>query len=157
MCWLQKFGGDDMLHGALFTSPEHRGRSCSTRGNKPPLESLKQSAYIRLELLVHRANQWASMDVCDKKTWEMWRHHELLPLSRGNLPTKRLRPRPGGKKNDITTISQRATRIVEGASTEEDEDIACPRCDRELYVFHTASGPILRCRGWTLARNTVYA
>ena len=29
--------------------------------------------------------------------------------------------------------------------------VACPRCDRELYVFNTASGPILRCRGWTLA------
>ena len=48
-------------------------------------------------------------------------------------------------------ISQRAAQIVEGAHTKEKEDVACPRCDRELYVFNTASGPILRCRGWTLA------
>ena len=33
------------------------------------------------ELLVHRANQWASMDVCDRKTWRMRRHHELCQLS----------------------------------------------------------------------------
>ena len=56
-----------------------------------------------------------------------------------------------GKKKEVTTISQRAAQIVEGAHTKEKEDVACPRCDRELYVFNTASGPILRCRGWTLA------
>ena len=50
-----------------------------------------------------------------------------------------------------TTIGQRAAQIVEGAKTKKREDISCPRCDRELYVFNTASGPILRCRGWTLA------
>ena len=32
-------------------------------------------------LEVHRAKQWASMDVCDKKRGEMRRHHELLPLT----------------------------------------------------------------------------
>ena len=32
--------------GAWFTSPERRGRSCWTRGNKPPQESLKQNAHI---------------------------------------------------------------------------------------------------------------
>ena len=47
VCWLQSSGGEDLLHVALFTSPEHRGRSCWTRGNKVPLESLKQSAHIR--------------------------------------------------------------------------------------------------------------
>ena len=87
------------------------------------------------ELLVHRANQWASMDVCDRK--------------RGGC---------GAIMNYVHTaasiahkISQRAAQIVEGAHTKEKEDVACPRCDRELYVFNTASGPILRCRGWTLA------
>ena len=52
------------------------------------------------------------------------------------------------KKKEVTTISQRAAQIVEGAHT---KDVACPRCDRELHVFNTASGPILRCRGWSLA------
>ena len=33
-----------------------------------------------LELLVHRANQWASMGG-RQKTWRMRRHHELFPLS----------------------------------------------------------------------------
>ena len=46
-CWLQRFGGEGLLDVALFTSPEHRGRSCWARVNKPPLESLKQSAHTR--------------------------------------------------------------------------------------------------------------
>ena len=33
------------------------------------------------ELLVHRANQWASMDVCDRKRGGCGRHHELCPFS----------------------------------------------------------------------------
>ena len=55
------------------------------------------------------------------------------------------------QKKEVTTISQRAAQTIEGAHTKEKEDVACPRCDRELHVFNTASGPILRCRGWTLA------
>ena len=96
------------------------------------------------ELLVHRANQWASMDVCDKKRGGsgviMNHFHSAAAIA----PQRRPRREGGGK------IRQRATRIVEGASTKEDEDVACPRCDRELHVFNTASGPILRCRGWSL-------
>ena len=52
---------------------------------------------------------------------------------------------------EITTISQRAAQIVDGAYTKESEDVACPRCDRELHVFNTAPGAILRCRGRSLA------
>ena len=85
-----------------------------------------------------------------QKAWEMWRHHEPLPLSRGTRH-KEAKAKKRGRRKDITTISQRATRIVEGASTKEDEDVACPRCDHELHVFNTASGPIMRCRGWNLA------
>ena len=33
------------------------------------------------ELLIHRASQCASTDVCDKKRGRMRRHHEPLPLS----------------------------------------------------------------------------
>ena len=87
------------------------------------------------ELLVHRANQWGSMDVCDK-AWGMWRHHELLPLSCGNCP-HRGKGQDEREEEDIKTSSQRATRIV--------------RCDRELHVFNSASGPIFRCREWNLA------
>ena len=54
-----------------------------------------------------------------------------------------------GKKKEVTTISQRAAQIVEGACNKESEDVACPRCVREPHVFNTASGPILR--GWILA------
>ena len=67
MCWSQRFGGEDLLCGAQFASPERRDRSCWTRGNKLFQEWLKQSAHFLPKLLVHRANQWASMDVCDKK------------------------------------------------------------------------------------------
>ena len=31
--WSQRFGGEDLLFGAWFTSPERRGKSCWTRGN----------------------------------------------------------------------------------------------------------------------------
>ena len=48
------------------------------------------------------------------------------------------------------TISQRAALIVTG-SVEEGKDNASPRCNRELYIFKIASGPIVRCRRWDLA------
>ena len=44
--WSQRFGGEDLLCGAWFTSPERRGKSCWTRGNKRPQESLRQSVLI---------------------------------------------------------------------------------------------------------------
>ena len=71
--------------------------------------------------------------------------------SAASIAHKEAKARMKGKKKEVTTISQRAAQIVEDAYTKEREDVACPRCDRELYVFHTCSGPILRCRGWTLA------
>ena len=46
VCWSQRFGGEDLLCGAWFTSRERRARSCWTRGNKLPQESLRQSALI---------------------------------------------------------------------------------------------------------------
>ena len=85
-----------------------------------------------------------------QKTWRMRRHHELCPLSCIDR-SQRSKSQNERKKKEVTTISQRAAQIVEGAHTKEKEDVACPRCDRELYVFNTASGPILRCPGWTLS------
>ena len=87
------------------------------------------------ELLIHRANQWASMDVCDRKRGGCGAIMNYVH-SAASIAHKEAKSRMKGKKKEVTTISQRA---------------ACPRCDRELYVFNTASGPILRCRGWTLA------
>ena len=71
--------------------------------------------------------------------------------SAASIAHKEAKARMKGKKKEVTTISQRAAQLVEGAHTKEKEDVVCPRCDRELYVFNTTSGPILRCRGWTLA------
>ena len=104
------------------------------------------------ELLVHRANQWASIDVCDKKRG---RCGAIMNYFHSAAATahKEAKAKTRGRRKEITTISQRAAQIVEGANTKESKDVACPRCDRELHVFNTASGPILRCRGWSLART----
>ena len=102
------------------------------------------------ELLVHRADQWASMNVCDKKRagcgaiMNYFHSAAAIVHKEGKAKTR-------GWRKSITTISQRAARIVEGASTQEDDGIACPKCDRELHVFNNARGPIMRCRGWSLA------
>ena len=102
------------------------------------------------ELLVHRANQWASMDVCDRKRAGCGAIMNYVH-SAASIAHKEAKARMKGKKKEVTTISQRAAQIVEGAHTKEKEDVVCPRCDHELHVFNTTSGPILRCRGWTLA------
>ena len=103
-----------------------------------------------LKLLVHRANQWASMDVCDKKRGGCGAIINYFH-SAASIAHKEAKAKAEGEKNEVTTISQRAAQIVEGTYSKESEDDACPRCDRELHVFNTASGPILRCRGWSLA------
>ena len=102
------------------------------------------------ELLVHRANQWASMDVCDRKRGGCGAIMNYVH-SAASIAHKEAKARMKGKMKEVTTISQRAAQIVEGTHTKEQEDVVCPRCDRELYVFNTTSGPILRCCGWTLA------
>ena len=95
-------------------------------------------------------HQCASMDVCDRKRGGCGAIMNYVH-SAASIAHKEAKARMKGKKKEVTTISQRAAQIVEGACAKEKEDVACPRCDRELYVFNTASGPILRCRGWTLA------
>ena len=97
------------------------------------------------ELLVHRANQWASMDMCDKKRGGCGAIMNYFHLA-ASIAHKEAKAKTEGKKKEDTTISQRAAQIVESVKTEESKDVACPRCDRELHVFNTASGPILRCR-----------
>ena len=99
---------------------------------------------------VHSANQWASMDVCDRKRGGCGAIMNYVH-SAASIAHKEAKARMKGKKKELTTISQRAAQIVEGAHTKEKEDVACSRCDRELYFFNTALGPIPRCRRWTLA------
>ena len=89
-------------------------------------------------------------DVCDRKRGGCGAIMNYVH-SAASIAHKEAKARMKGKKKEVTTITQRAAQIVEGAHTKEKEDVVCPRCDRELYVFNTTSGPILRCRGWTLA------
>ena len=91
----------------------------------------------------------ASMDVCDKKRGGCGAIMNYFH-SAASIAHKEAKAKTKGKKKE-TTISQKAAQIAEGAYTKESEDVAFPRCDRELHVFNTASGPILRCRGWSLA------
>ena len=103
------------------------------------------------ELLVHRANQWASIDVCDKKRGRCGAIMSYCPLScidrsqRGKgqdeRKEERVSPRSAKEPHRLSIVPE----------TKESEDVACPRCGRELHVFNTASEPILRCRGWSLA------
>ena len=103
------------------------------------------------ELLVHRANQWASMDVCDKKRAGCGAIMNYFH-SAASIAHKEAKAKTKGKKKEVTTISQRVAQIVKGAFTKESEDVACPRCDRELHVFGT--DPVLT---WMESRwDTVY-
>ena len=90
------------------------------------------------------------MDVCDRKRGGCGAIMNYVHTV-ASIAHKEAKAGMKGKKKEVTTISQRAAQIVEGVHTKEKEDVACPRCDRELDVFNTASGPIRRCRGWTLA------
>ena len=101
------------------------------------------------KILVRRANQWATVDVCDKKRGGCGAITNYYPTAAASA--HREAKAKAKEKGKGATISQRAARIVSGGSVEEDKDSACPRCNRELNIFNTASGPVMRCRGWDLA------
>ena len=107
------------------------------------------------ELLVHRANQWASMDVCDRKRGGCGAIMNYVH-SAASIAHKEAKARMKGKKKEVTTISQRAAQIVEGAHTKEKEDVACPRCDHELCLQHRF-GTDSTLSWMDSRRNTVYA
>ena len=143
VCWSQRFRCLVHVTRASLQSVLDSWQQASSR--------IAQTGCTHLpELLVHRANQWASMVVCDKRRGRCGAIMSYF-LSAASIVHKEAKAKTKGKKKDITTISQRAAQIVEGAYTKESEDVACPRCGRELHVFNTASEPILRCRGWSLA------
>ena len=75
------------------------------------------------ELLVHHANQWASMDVCDRKRGGCGAIMNYVH-SAASIAHKEAKARMKGKKKEVTTISQRAAQIVKGAHTKEKEDVA---------------------------------
>ena len=107
------------------------------------------------ELLVHRANQWASMDVCGRKRGGCGAIMNYVH-SAASIAHKEAKARMKGKKKEVTTISQRAAQIVEGAHTKEKEDVACPRCDRELYVFQHRFRTDSTLSWMDPRRNTLY-
>ena len=93
------------------------------------------------------SRQPVGLDGCVReKTWRMRRHHELCPLT---CIDRSQRSKSQNERKEERSYHDQS--IVEDAHIKEKEEVACPRCDRELNVFNTASGPILRCRGWTLA------
>ena len=99
------------------------------------------------ELMVRRANQWASMDVCDKKCGGCGAIIDYSPQLR-RVHREKQRPR---RKQERRTAPLSVRELLRAFSTEEEKDNVCPRCDREFYVFRTVSGQIMRCRRWDLA------
>ena len=77
--------------------------------------------------------------------------------SAASIANKEAKARMKGKKKEVTTISQRAAQIVEGAHTKEKEDFACPRCDRELLCLQHRFGTDPTLSWMDSRRNTVYA
>ena len=105
VCWSQRFGGEDLPSGALFTSPEHRGRSCWTRGNKPPLEEFKHRAHVHpnswfVEPII--LAQWT----CATKSVEMWHHPETTSMQLRQFPTERQRQRRKGGGKTLPRLAK---------------------------------------------------
>ena len=81
----------------------------------------------------------------------MWRYRRLFFHSFGECTERSKDQGENTKAKDGASISQRAAQIVNGVSTEDEQNKICPRCDRELHAFRTASGQLMSCRGWDLA------
>ena len=101
------------------------------------------------ELRVCRANRWASMDVCDRKRGGCGAILNYSPTAMA-CAQRNAKIKVKAKKKDSVNISQRAALITSGALDEKERDNVCPRCNRELHAFRTATGLIMRCRGWDL-------
>ena len=137
-----------------FTSPEGRGRSCWDSWQQASSRIAQTECTHLPELLVHRANQWASMDVCDKKEWRMRRHHELCPLScigrshRGKGHDERKEERYYHDQPESRTDRR-------GAYTKESEDVACPEMRPRTSCLQHRFGADLALPWMESRRNTV--
>ena len=89
------------------------------------------------------------MDVCDRKRGGCGAILNYSPTAMA-CAQRNAKIKEKAKKKDSVNISQRAALIASGALDEKERDNVCPRCNRELYAFRTAAGPIMRCRGWDL-------
>ena len=81
----------------------------------------------------------------------MRRHHELCPLScidRSQRSKSQNERKEEGSYHDQSNEPHRLSRVL---TPRRKKTLHVQDATRELYVFNTASGPILRCRGWTLA------
>ena len=86
-------------------------------------------------LLVHRANQWASMDVCDRKRGGCGAIMNYVH-SAASIAHKEAKARMKGKKKEVTTNSQRAAQIVEGAHQGERRRCMSKMRPRTLCLHH---------------------
>ena len=89
------------------------------------------------------------MDVCDRKRGVCDAILNYSPTAVA-CAQRNAKIKEKAKKKDSVNISQRAALIASGALDEKEMDNVCPRSNRELYVFRTAAGQIIRCRGWDL-------
>ena len=90
------------------------------------------------------------MDVCDRKRSRCGVISDYSPTAAASAQ-REAKTKAKTRAKDSASISQRAAQMVNGVATEDEKDKICPRCDREFYAFRTASGQIMRCRGWDLA------
>ena len=101
-----------------------------------------------LELLVHRANHWASMDVCDKKHGGC----AIMNYFHSAASIAHKEAQQDGRKEERDYHDQPESRTdCRGCLYQGERRRCLSECDRELHVFNTASGPISRCRGGSLA------
>ena len=136
---------------SAMTPPERRGRSCWTRGNKLPQESLKRSALICRRSWSIAPTSAPRCMCATRNAGEVRRHHELLPLmcidrsQRGKGQDERTEER---YFHDQPREPHRLSRVL------------TPRRVRTLSVRDATAnsmsstplrGSILRCRGWSLA------
>ena len=97
------------------------------------------------ELRVRRANQWASMDICDRKRGGCGAilNHSLTAMA---CAQRNAKVKVKAKKKDSVNINQRAALIASGALDEKEWDNVCPRQPRGLCV------PDRRRTDYTLSR-----
>ena len=115
------------------------------------IKNRSNRAHTLPELLVHRANQWASMDVCDNKAWRCGAIVNYCH-SAASIAHKEAKAKTTGKKErDYHALAESRTDCRWRLIQRRARTLPGLRYDRELHVFNTASGPILRCRRWSLA------
>ena len=108
------------------------------------------------ELLIHRANQWASMNVCDRKRGGCGAIMNYCH-SAASIAHKEAKARMKGKKKEVTTISQRAAQIVEGCQHKGERRRRMPEVRPRTLCLQHRFGTNSTLSWMESRRNTVYA